>query len=264
MVQLINAGERGWLFIMRTDVPAALLGARRLNRQGTIIHYSEELIWKFFQGLNEREKQLQDNCNRLTLVLPTDLKRWFSKPRATFSAKTEAARFRTPPEPELEKMWRDFESTWTALGSLRFFDPNSDFTHALVTRVANQLGIESGRHPFLNTLPNAWIGFSQRTFKELLGYRRPSQQTANEVLVELATRLLDEDTDLFQWLGTGDIRIVRVSSAEPNPRFMGWRIWNSERARRYVVHAALALVNSKLVDSKPAVKTSAAGGPLGD
>lgn len=75
-----------------------------------------------------------------------------------------------------------------------------------------------------------------------------SREHAQFIDQALATHVDADDSDVLKqlrrWHRDGSIRVVKVSAAEFNPRFMGRLVDEAGEVRGLVIHAALALLHS--------------------
>lgn len=189
-----------------------------------------------------------------------------------FSPKFEAAAFKVPDRKDLGRIWSEFQNTWKGHGAFREFNPARRPKGAGVPgndlcRIARERfsGLPQWL-PLLNTLPDVWIAFSGQAVRRLAGVAADRNAFESRFLRCAIALLLGSDETLLDkwsgwcssnglrvndlcgqwdgWVESGAVRIVKVSAAEYNPRFLGWRIRRPDQAREYLIHAALAYAYS--------------------
>jgi hypothetical protein len=251
MQTMVDVLPQGWLLVVRNDVPAALLGPKLLHRRGTALHHSDDAIRRYVSGLNRRREAMmkKENRDRITLVIPAPLEKWFKREQPIFSGKVEAAAFRVPSEQDLAEIWQDFFPSWASSGALRQFSPSSAAEPRELDDEITQRFDTTQSYPVLNTLPDLWIAFDGRAVEQMVSTVTPDRANCQSAFLTWAVALNKDDgrakERLEGWLRNEWLRVVKVSAAEFNPRFMGWRIRDPRRARVSVVHAALACTHSR-------------------
>lgn len=260
LVELIQPleGKGGFLFILRNQVPAVLMGNHILHRRGSVPHYEDFRIRDFWQRLKERRESMVRCADRITLVVPGRLNEWFVKQSSILSLKSLPLAREIPGRNSLEKIWEDFLADWeNETGALHRFDPElranlaSDF-FKLESLVRKETATPEN-HPVLNCLPDIWIGLSQQVVQNTAGKatgRESIHLGFTNFVASLYTQRRNKDDlkndleKLDEWLETGAMRVVRISPARSNPRFLGERIRSRGSAIDLLVHTALALPRS--------------------
>jgi hypothetical protein len=245
---------RGWLLIARNQIPTALLGPKVLHRRGTALHHSDQRIRDYLAGLLHRDSALRAAKDHLVLVLPVALKRWFVRPDPVLSPYVEAAGYRVPQVETLREILADFLGVWESADSLFWFSPKGSRSSTAGRR--RRAHRRSRFLPPLSTLPDVWISLSAPALDGLLGTPQRRQDSVLTGLDSAVASLSEEfrtnpggqmddvSAGVHSFIGfiqTGDIRIVRVSRAKYNARFMGWRVRDPRRVLRYLRHALEAL-----------------------
>ncbi|HEV7667107.1 MAG TPA: alpha/beta hydrolase [Thermoanaerobaculia bacterium] len=262
LVETTRAG--GFLFVLRNNLPVILMGRRRLHHRGVMPHFEDLSIRYAWEKVQEQCQTLKMRSNRITLVLPGRLNEWFRRKPSVISSKSRALAREASGQGALEAMWQDFLDDWECEEkALWRFDPHAQSPiHSLEQSVREETSTPSSpMHPILNCLPDVWIGFST----DVLGRTMASEMTRTEVhrqILDLACLLFEfqrksvpaselaerKALQLGEWLRTGALRIVRISSANATPNFMGERITDPESAIDLIVHSALALLYSTPCD----------------
>lgn len=222
------------------------------------------MIRRYIEGLQDRRNTLlQHAVGAVRLVIPSQLGDWFVRPQPAFSPAVEAAYARVPSEKDLREVWVEFRRDWCETGSLREFDP---------TRVGTPVGdpgqwamlATKGEGLVINTLPDVWVAMSSDLLAQLMKEEREVQgrgeMSTETSLLYLASRLMqatdlesnhDELMRLDEFIAAGTLRVVKVSGARFNPRFMGWRVRERKTACRMIIHCALAYVRSQKAVTVP-------------
>ena len=209
------------------------------------------------EGLSARASALENERLRVRVVIPGPLSKWFSRRQPVLSPKVEAAFFRVPRSESLKRIWEDFTRRWQ-WPTLRLFNPNRVGT-PIAPNASWTLLTKRGKGT-INALPDVWISFSRNAIRTIRASHR-KEFPAEGILVYLGNLLEHLSQTGFHWdqersrrpraaellrslLHDEELRLVKVSGAEFNPRFMGWRIRESGRAHVSLVHSALAYVYS--------------------
>jgi hypothetical protein len=157
-------------------------------------------------------------------------------------------------------MWNSFTTEWLdseAVGvvSAGEYEPNK--LGEIGVLVADKLGVDSIP---LTILPDIWISLSSALCSQLIRQRDDPSSIREEVVKWAANlarkdgRAEDEDArgwaeaDLARALSSDDLRVVKVSAAELNPRYRGQRLVTSRAVRTALTHWALAYRASQLAE----------------
>lgn len=256
--------QDGWLFILRNDVPTALLGRKLIHRRGATLHHSDTLIRKYVEGLQSRRQALLDGerIHRVRLLIPLELREWFVSPPAAFSPYAEGAHAQLPSVGVLKEVWNEFCRDWIQTGSLRIFCATQPGRAYGVPEVWERL-VRSGEGR-VNTLPDVWIAVGAKVIKEILSLAHSALSESTALNQESAllwwiasldegvflerrwyeSTADDEVMRLRSWTDGGGIRVIKISRSRFNPRFMGWKLCDLDGVRRALIHAAAAYVRS--------------------
>jgi len=256
-----SSGTRneGWLFIIRNQLPAVLLGPSFLQRDSAALYHSDDNIAAYVRLLNDRRAALASTIDCTTIVIPTGLKKRFvERPPAVSESIETAGGGKLPTTSQLKRLWGYFETTWR--DSILVFDPKTGIaSNPLVKRY--RTGIAPAM-PIVNSLPDVWISLSRKGL-ELLR-KATSERDAKKCLIRLGEKLSAEEDEtkaarranphttprtpeldrLTMLLRLEDINIVKISAAEFNPRFIGQRVRESDDAAKLIIHSAIALAHS--------------------
>ena len=265
LVELVDPLQRGgFLFILRNQLPFTLMGKLLLHRRGGVPHYEDFQIRTFWQHLQDRQATMTAQADRIVLVLPGRLNEWFKRKVSVLSPKPHSLARRLPKPYSLQEIWEAFLNDWEPKGALYRFDPERprelpEGCFALERMVRIDTTTPAG-HPVLNCLPDLWIGLSAKVVAGLTGLE--GKPKAEELRAAVTDEFLDHIHRLYRerrgvkvgkaavantrnWLTSGDLRLIRISAAESNPRFLGERIWDLAAAADALVHSALAITRSK-------------------
>jgi pimeloyl-ACP methyl ester carboxylesterase len=247
-----------FLFVLRNQLPFALMGHRLLHRRGSTPHYEDSRITEFWQELQDGRTHMEDCHERITLVLPKRLKDWFARQPSILSAKSLPLARDLPDGERLRGIWDDFLAKWGSNQALHRFDPQSAMAVTEYERpLEHMVRLDTATppaHPVVNCLPDIWVGISREAVTDMTGgamdrarvHERFVRWTCDlyKQMSGRETGIDKERTDLAKWLENGAIKMVRISSAPANPRFLGERIWDAGGAAELLIHSAVALGRS--------------------
>jgi len=248
-----------FLFILRNQIPTALMGSRLLHRRGAVPHYEDLHIREYWEGLRERRELMLKYHHRVVLVIPSRLSRWFTRKPPILSIKSEPTARSIPTMQSLHSIWDEFLDSWGDTGALFCFNPEvpeiipQDPKFKLEQMVRARTRTEE-RHPVLNCLPDVWISLSDEVIQGMAG-RSHDRKAVENGFLKFICSVYEEQGDrehgdphtdsLRRWLAAGKLCIIRVSGAESNPRFLGERVWDIRKALELLIHSALSLARSK-------------------
>lgn len=260
-----SAGTAGQVLVFRNDLPAVFLGSQMLLRRGSGMYHSDAKIYHYIHRVSMRRHALHQLGTRLVLVLPKQLSRWFfSGKQPIFSSKLEAASFQVPSSGTLAAIWSNFEAEWAESSRLLWFDARKQFEDD--ERIpqpprnlpANQTMAALWEHAHkrtINSLPDIWVSMTADAIGGIRHARAVQvPMDGLSAAMHLGAKLLPGSTDkrksyyrelLGELLDSDQVRIVRVSGATYNQRFMGWRVRSLNRAVAMLSHAAIALARSR-------------------
>jgi hypothetical protein len=238
-----------------------------LHRRGSVPHYEDFEIRKFWQQLQERRLIMLNNASRITIVLPGRVNEWFTQRPTILSVKDLAVARELPHTDRLKKIWNDFLSDWEAKsGALNRFDPetpkeidvNSPASFDL-ERIVRAKTATPSRHCILNCLPDVWISLSSKAVRDIAG-AVVNRKELHKSFIRLMCLVYAYDRNQLgsveteeteaayksvqKWLENKTMRIIRVSAAQSSPQFLGERISNHQTAVDLLIHSALALARS--------------------
>lgn len=254
LVNMLNLG--GWVLMLRNKVPTMCLGPNMLYLPGTNVNFAEGPIKDYIIGVAKRNKTLLDNRERVVLDIPKKAKEWFEHTPAVFSPNGETPRASTILE--RRKIWEEFYKEWQS--RILFFDTDKDRLQGtdLGNEVKKTLTINEDVHLIINTLPDVLIGLSSDAASDLImRYSRNGENEVGPSFVEWATRIVIQKNDpkaesfidIEEWLRSEKIRIIKVSAAQYNLQFRGWRVLKTKTAKDIIIHSALTYQQSVAVSS---------------
>jgi len=206
---------------------------------------------------------------RTTLILPDQLEHWFVDLSARFDPHSDGPEgLMTTPEDRTE-IWRKFEQNWAPI--IRYFSAGnvgvaySDeaLDHARFAKAVAQWQRVDTRFIEVTHLPDVWISVKSgaRLIPTLSAHRDTAYRgiiggaevaICDQAALDAAPRgthpptpnrdLLEED------LRNEDIRVVRVSGAEFNPRYRGKIEKSATVVTRLLASCAAGLVRSKPIE----------------
>jgi pimeloyl-ACP methyl ester carboxylesterase len=278
-------GGDGFLFILRNQLPTALMGQRLLRKRGAVPHYEDRKVRDYWLGLQNRRDLLLKHQDRIILVIPNRLNSWFCGSTSILSAKNEPTAHAVPSKEDSEAIWSDFLADWESSEALFRFDPEDPYLGPQF-RPADELTLErkvravtrtEERFPIMNCLPDLWVGLSPKVINRIKSFA--ARNTREHILAafhRLVLSIFEERTagarsgtdgtkaeatdQVTEWLETGALSIIRVSGAESNPRFLGERIWHFPDVVDLLVHSSMALARCKVCKSVGDFSAQSPGG----
>lgn len=272
-VEASSKGGQGWLFICRSSVPAALLGAEMRRAWATGLHHHDMSIQRYASGLARRALFLEDEiADRMTILLPSGLERTFTESSGGLvDPHSDAPGYLTTGE-QREDAWNEFIDKWDS--QARWLDAGpvgrkgesglDEKVHKSFAQAASRWQRVPAQHLAVNHLPDVWIsvdclnpgfeaGDPDAAIAKFVGW--VTSVLAQEPPVPLRssaarTAKSDPGKALEKELANGRVRIVRVSGAELNPRYRGRFEQGFWPSLTLLAHCAAALVRS---GSKPVV-----------
>jgi hypothetical protein len=264
LLDVKSPDKNGFLFVLRNEIPVTLMGQRVLHRRGTVPHYADFEIGRFWARLQEQRLRMRDySAGRIAIVVPGRLNKWFVHRLPTLSYKNLPVVQDAPNSEQRQiEIWQSFLSDWESTGALYRFDAERLTGFSLEEFELERMIRDDTSTPetswILNCLPDTWISlsgsavtllageeggrkeiltaFKKRMLRIYTAQRKGKGQTAEEVKAR---------EDLYQWLDDGSLRILRISAAQSSPRFLGERIRSHYTAIDIMTHTALALARSQ-------------------
>ncbi|MGD9736963.1 MAG: hypothetical protein AB7V58_15370 [Solirubrobacterales bacterium] len=265
--------RRGILFLLRNEVPTALLDDAAIQQLAAGLHHHDAGIAGYVEGLRHRKALIRSNPERISLIVPWNLKKIIEHMDAHpgHPSQSEGAGGQIPNWVQLGP-----EDIWSG-----FLDTCTEFTdeHPYAVRVCDgRIGVDpakSGR-PLVDTaalarvarrklegeeretrvelevqprprvkpsIPDCWVWMSP----ECLG-REPEEMLTVEEGRQLLCETLAEKHGDEKWLGNrlrrDQLRIVTVSRARYNPRFRGQLVVDPRAAKSLLLHITLCIAIS--------------------
>ena len=268
----------GFLLTLRNQIPDTLMGQQVLHRRGTVPHYADFEIRRFWERLQEQRLTMLQHAPRITLVIPGRLNEWFVRRPSTLSFKHLPVVRELPDRERQQRIWDDFLGDWEETAALYRFDPEhpaeiSSPVFKLERMIREDTGTPSNRW-VLNCLPDTWISLSKDVITSLAGGIVSREDIREDIHAKLADRMCmiysgkrrkkrgermkdaerEASEDLVNWVESGGLRIIRISAAQSSPRFLGERIWNPDVVVDLLTHSALALARSSARKGKGSFK----------
>ncbi len=261
LVEPLRGRQRaGHLFILRNQVPFTLMGERLLHKRGSTPHYEDFEIRRFWEELKERGDSMAIHRKRITIVVPGRLNEWFRAQPSILSAKSLPLARELQDRKSLGAIWKEFLNRWGGTGALYRFHPGDPTdpgqivgTRFKLERLVRKDTSTPSNHPVVNCLPDVWMGLSASAVRGIGGgaVREDIHANFQRWVRDLYAEHSDQperrprEKQFRDWLEKGTLKIIRVSAAQANPRYLGERIWDPETAIDLVVHSALALARSE-------------------
>jgi len=254
---------RGFLFVLRNQIPVTLMGRKVLHRRGAVPHYDDLEILRYWLHLQEQRVGMRDAADRVTIVIPAHLNGWFVERMPTLSFKHLPIVQEFPDHQSRQaEIWEEFLEDWEATGALYRFDAQADkglgegFQLEKLIREDTATPIDFW---IMNCLPDTWISLSAAAVRDLAG----GDADREVILNALRKRMLriytahrkkgkealtnDEEqavADLQRLLDKDDLQILRISAAQSSPRYLGELVRDRSVAIDVLMHTALALARS--------------------
>jgi hypothetical protein len=260
----------GFLFVLRNQLPAAVLPPSLVRKRAGYLHHSDDRITRYALGVRNRRAALEQEHTRerLVMIVPytwqDDLLEELSGVHADQS---ETPGSQLPDVLTPVEAVQGVRRTLRALGA-RAFRGERRTTRLPVDRQFKEM-FHVGR-PWLNTLPDCWIYFSRDCATAAAGHTNPSLR---ELLDHFGTWLgsqmeqhhsLEHEarnhpefavrsrSNFEELLRRGDLRIVKVSGAKYNPRYRGSEVTAPRDALKVLMHLDLALRHSIDIENEDA------------
>lgn len=252
--------RRGILFILRNEVPTALLEDDAIQQLAAGLHHNDIGIVNYIEGLKARRELILDNPERISLVLPWNARLITEKMDAHpgHPSQSEGAGGQLPRRVEPRKIWEKFnerciEVVASAPHAIRVCDgrlgvldesglPAVD-TAALASAAKERLGIVDRTHRVTPSLPDCWVWMSPE-FLALDGDESLTVEAGRSRLCEVVPREYKDVNVLNNRLRRDHLRIVTVSRSRYNPRFRGRIVADPRAARKLLLHITLCIAAS--------------------
>jgi len=252
--------RRGILFILRNEVPTALLEDDAIQQLAAGLHHNDVGIAKYIEGLRMRRELIRHNSERVSLILPWNARTITEHMDAHpgHPSQSEGAGGQLPHRVAPKKVWRQFhkqceEATASAPHAIRVCDgrvgledesgaPPVD-TAALVDSARKRLKIVDRTHLVTPSLPDCWIWMSPE-FLALDVDESLSVEAGRSRLCEVVPREYNDVNVLSSRLRRDHLRIVTVSRSRYNPRFRGRIVVDPHAAKKLLIHITLCIAVS--------------------
>jgi tRNA A-37 threonylcarbamoyl transferase component Bud32 len=261
--------SNGFLLVLRNQIPVTLMGPRVLHRRGTVPHYADQEINRYWAHLQLQREGMKREAGRVAVVVPGHLNKWFADRAPTLSFKHLPILEEFPEHQSRQhEIWNDFLADWETTGALHRFDARptkvSGDGFLLESLIRDDTGHPASDFWILNCLPDVWISLSGKAVTELAGTgERPEilkalQNTMLRIYTadrkkddkELTSNEKKARETLYGLLDYKDeqneshLRILRISAAQSSPRYLGELIHSRSMAVDLLTHTVLALVRS--------------------
>jgi pimeloyl-ACP methyl ester carboxylesterase len=252
--------RRGILFVLRNEVPTVLLDEEARRRHAAILHHDDARIVRYIDGLCQRRKLIEDNLERVSVILPWNAKTITETIDAPpgHPSQAEGGGGQMPARLTPSEIWEGFVGEWgpsfeTNPDALRIYDgreglergglPYVDPT-ALKKAAAKRLRFPQNYKRLKTSLPDCWIWMSPKFL--LHDDEEPlDTATAREELCKIVPeRYLPDASGLITPLRKEHLRVVAVSRARYNPRYRGRLIAEPEAAKKILHHATMCILGS--------------------
>ncbi len=266
ILQLVDRLKKnGVLLILRNQIPVTLMGQRVLHRRGSVPHYADFEIRRFWERLQEQRLCMLKSVERITIVVPGRLNDWLDQRPSILSVKHLPVVREFPDRQQQRRIWEDFLGDWEKDGALYRFNPEypKDISadRFKLERMIREDTATPPHHWVLTCLPDVWISLSERAVTRLVGVNE-GREYLHKTLIDFMTRIHSgkrekkwmlsgsgkepADTDLLrEWLENRDLQMIRISAAQSSPRFLGEWIRKPEVVIDFLTHSALALARSQ-------------------
>jgi hypothetical protein len=258
--------RRGILFLLRNEVPTALLDAAAIQQLAAGLHHHDSGITAYVEGLERRKALIRSNPERVSLILPWNVKKILEQMDAHpgHPSQSEGAGGQIPKHLQLKPLdiWRRFKRTCTMLTddhpyAVRICDgrigvgaegsgsPTVDTTDLAKVARAKLEGKEGMndrpiRPRVKPSLPDCWVWMSP----DFLGQDVDEMLTVEEGREQLCKIVPNEYRDekrLGNRLRRDQLRIVTVSRARYNPRYRGRLVVDPRVAKNLLLHITLCI-----------------------
>lgn len=267
--------DSGWLFVCRNSIPSAFLRKEHRDVRGTAMHHHDVVVQDYVAGLGRRAEILEDLDKRVMLCVSGKLEPNFVGDTELFDPHGDAVG-RMSTKDDRTDVWNRFVEEWDK--HVRWFEggllQKPRFTEdPEKIRIAKKFAKRTATwqnvprdHLTISKLPDVWISINGRVPD--VGPSTHSLETTITDLIEWVSAIVAEqqskrakerkqskNDELAEWLQGGELRIVRVSGAELNPRYRGRFEENPSRARLLLAHCAAGLALATAEPPKPKLES---------
>jgi len=254
--------KRGVLFILRNEVPTALLETKAIQEHAAALHHDDARIVRYINGLQRRRQLIEGNPKRISVILPWNAKRIMEgiDPASGHPSQAEGGGGQMPEHTEPKETWKEFSETCSRLSevnstydAIRVFDGRAGISaggkpalnaEALEQATRERFHLKEDGKPIQPSLPDCWIWMSPKFL--LHDDENPVDIGAarEELCKVVPDRYLKDPDRLVTPLRKDLLRIITVSRARYNPRFRGRLIADPIAARDLLHHISICVLAS--------------------
>lgn len=249
----------GQLFVLRNEVPSVLLDDKSQYQHARALFHEEDSIRTYVRGLSRRRTFVTDRAvtSNISFVIPHDFEHAlrFGDPLPGFPSQAETA----PGQPNVE-LRATADDTVARLVDL-VEDLNRDGRAVVRVFDPNKYVEPEGEwvSPPATTLPDAWIWAANDLISEYGGPEGEGGDFAWNAFLNLGTTLRTmERTEREKLLAThardDRLRVVKVSRARFNPRYMGRLVVEARDIFTVIDHAVTCMESCERLSSSNRAK----------
>jgi hypothetical protein len=259
----VRADPRGYLVILRNEVPSIMLNAHGIQRRARALHHDDARIAAYSQGVARRWRFIDTDPGRICVVLPWNAQLILKYLDAGhgFPSQSETAVGQVQDKRRVSQEWEACDARCTKLMSacgdtVRVFDGRVPLRVGtedpdLAALVKAGLGTINRKDESItqeatlrvSSMPDCWIWFSHESLSP--GRYEETQKTPADVrrrITELVVASQANDEELSQAIARDNLRMITVSRARFNPRFRGRLLTELDLVKPLLLHSALCLI----------------------
>jgi pimeloyl-ACP methyl ester carboxylesterase len=255
----ISEQPNGYLWVLRNEVPALLLGAHSVQRRALAVHHDDQRFAEYCRGVADRSQVFEQHKERIGLILPWNAKRIMQKidDEDGFPSQSETAVGKMQNQVARLDEWQECVSRCKSLvedceDSVRIFDGRDELSgsderpdvQALVEiglRAIHRKGavIAPGTPLRVPAMPDCWIWVGPEFLSPAI-YREPKnvRERFNSVIAQVQPK---DDHTLEHAIQHDLLRVITVSRARYNPRYRGRLVTDVPSVRSVLLRAALCI-----------------------
>ncbi len=248
-----DPSRAGLLLVLRNEIPAMLLDDEAVYEHAMLLNHDDISIARYIRGVRGRRDAAFAARDRVAVILPWNVDRVSDSMdiHRGYPSQAEAAKGALPRpknntarrEPGWEAqsaVCREIAGARGGQDSVRIFDGGEKLKKADQV-LAAQSGSKIAQVP---SLPDCWIYLS-REFLSLGDDDRITVATGLARLRDAIPAKCGSESAMDSYLRKEDLRLITVSRARYNPRFLGRLVADPKEAKRLLIHAAVCAVASK-------------------
>ncbi len=254
--------RRGILFILRNEVPTVLLDDAVIQQLAAGLHHDDAGITAYIEGLKRRRKLIRDNPERVSLILPWNVRTILYNMDAHpgHPSQSEGAGGQIPRRVKTTETWRRFNKSCTEVTdssphAVRVCDGREGVCDTSGSPPVDTRGLANvartrlegkdyvGNRPVKPSLPDCWVWMSPDFLGQDMDETLTVEAGRSRLCKVVAEEYEDEDV-LSNHLRRDQLRIVTVSRARYNPRFRGRLVLDPRVARPLLLHITLCIAVS--------------------